>query len=137
MELRKDYVLDRYVIISEGRGKRPKQFIEEEFQKEEKICYFCPGNESLTPKEIARLGNPWKMRVFQNKFAAVAEAGNPVLRTDNIFYTFADAYGTHEVIVETNDHKKQLWDLGKAELVDVFSIYRQRINEILRRNFII
>ena len=26
MELRKDYILDRWVIISETRGHRPKQF---------------------------------------------------------------------------------------------------------------
>ena len=133
LELRKDYVLDRYVIISEGRGKRPVQFREDIEEKDDKVCYFCPGNESTTPKEIGRIGSPWKIRVFQNKFAAVAEAGNPKIRTDNTFYTFADAYGRHEVVVETNDHKKQLWDLPKEDLVDVFNIYRQRINEISQR----
>ncbi|MEM3127291.1 MAG: galactose-1-phosphate uridylyltransferase [Candidatus Woesearchaeota archaeon] len=130
MELRKDYVLDRFVIIAEKREKRPKQFVEEDIQKDEKVCYFCPGNEAFTPAEIGRIGAPWKIRVFSNKFAAVMEAGNPNLKTDNIFYTFSDAYGRHEVIVETNDHKKQLWDLSKEEIVDILGVYRQRINEI-------
>ena len=30
MELRKDYILDRYVIVSAGRGKRPFEFKKQE-----------------------------------------------------------------------------------------------------------
>ncbi len=130
MEIRKDYILDRYVIISEGRGKRPVQFREEIGEVDDKICDFCPGNENLTPKEIAHIGTPWKIRVSPNKFPAVAEVGNANIRTDNIFYTFADAYGSHEVVIETNDHKKQLWDLSKEDVVDILGVYRQRINEL-------
>jgi endoglucanase len=44
---------------------------------------------------------PWKIRVFDNKFPAVSQNGNPVLRTDNRFYTYAAAVGKHEVVVET------------------------------------
>ncbi|MEM2702251.1 MAG: galactose-1-phosphate uridylyltransferase, partial [Candidatus Bathyarchaeia archaeon] len=49
-ELRKDYLLDRWVVIASQRSKRPSDFIEK--QKEERkpaVCPFCPGNEHLTP----------------------------------------------------------------------------------------
>ena len=39
-ELRKDYFLDRYVIIATERGKRPDQFSKEKISKDVKICFF-------------------------------------------------------------------------------------------------
>ncbi len=131
MELRKDYILDRWVIISEGRSKRPHQFKHEE-KKEDKVCFFCPGNEHMTPDEIVRIekDKKWTMRVFPNKFAAVEKKGEINIETHNTYFTFANAYGSHEIIVETNDHKKQLWDLNKEELKELLSLYNQRIIEI-------
>jgi len=46
-------------------------------------CPFCAGNESDTPPEIWRDGDPWRIRVFPNKYPATAR---------------------HEVIVETPAH---------------------------------
>ena len=57
MELRKDYLLDRWVIISEKRSERPRQFDSAKHEKQEGVCYFCPGNENLTPPEIARIND--------------------------------------------------------------------------------
>ena len=135
MELRKDYILDRYVIISTGRGKRPREFKQKEVKEKKGICFFCPGNEKLTPPEIGRLGTKkkWRMRWFANKFAAVDLKGNPIIRTDNDYFTFASAYGYHEVIVETNDHKKQLADLTKSQIKDVLKIYANRIEELSKK----
>lgn len=131
MELRKDYILERWVIISSGRGKRPFEFKKQEEKNEAKNCFFCPGNEKLTPPEIGRLGKrKWRVRWFPNKFAAVEEQGDPAIRTDNKYFTFAAGYGTHEIIVETNDHKKQLSDLGLTEIKDVLKTYQERIKEL-------
>ena len=47
-------------------------------------CPFCPGHESDTPPEIWRDGDPWRVRVFPNKYPATER---------------------HEVIVETPDHR--------------------------------
>lgn len=134
MELRKDYILDRFVIISESRGQRPHEFVESEEKKEE-ACFFCPGNEAMTPPEIMRIPDGkggWKIRVFPNKFAAAELKGNYGVRTDNRFFTFSDAYGVHEIIVETPDHEKHMADLSEAELRDVFKVYNRRIVDILR-----
>jgi UDPglucose--hexose-1-phosphate uridylyltransferase len=71
-------------------------------------------------------------RWFANKFSAVEPKGNSIIRTDNTFYTFSDAYGYHEVIVETNDHNKQLYDLPKEDIKDILSVYGLRIKELLK-----
>ena len=136
MELRKDYILDRYVIISTKRGKRPREFKQKVVQEKKGICFFCPGNEKLTPPEIGRIGTKkkWTMRVFTNKFAAVDLEGDPIIRTDDKYFTFASAHGYHEVIVETNDHKKQLADLTRKQIMDVLKIYANRIEELSKKD---
>ncbi|HNI12454.1 MAG TPA: galactose-1-phosphate uridylyltransferase, partial [bacterium] len=50
-ELRKDPIVNRWVIISEERGKRPSDFAETPSQLTTS-CPFCAGNEHLTPSEI-------------------------------------------------------------------------------------
>jgi len=133
MELRKDYILDRYVIVSSDRGKRPFEFKREKEQKEEKkTCFFCPGNEKLTPPEIGRIGtkDKWRVRWFPNKFPAVDKKGNPNFKTTKKFYTSTSAYGHHEVIVETNNHKKQLADLNPKQIKEVLTAYIDRIKNL-------
>lgn len=138
MELRKDYILDRWVIIAPNRSKRPDEMAkEEDIEKnhiDPKDCFFCPGNESQTPDEIGRLRDDghWKIRWFPNKFTIVDKKGSPSIRTDNEFFTVSDAYGKHEIIVETPDHKKRMWDMSEDEITDVLRIYASRIDELLR-----
>lgn len=137
MELRKDYLLDRFVILATERAKRPHEFKKEKAKEKTKLCYFCPGNENLTPQEILRTSDKkgkWKIRVFPNKFAAVKKKGNPEIRTDNKYFTFADAFGQHEIVVETSDHKKQLADLSVEEIKEVLKVYNNRINELSKIN---
>ena len=139
MELRKDYVLDRYVILATNRGKRPSQFKVEDdslsnLPELDENCPFCPGNEDKTPEEKGRVehNGTWKFRWFDNKFAAVDINGDHVVRTDNEFFTFANAFGKHEVIVETPKHNKQLWDLDEHELSELISVYNFRLEELSR-----
>jgi len=130
-ELRKDYILDRYVIIAADRGKRPHQLVDSA-KAAAKKCFFCPGSEHETPPEIYRVAEDenWRIRVFDNKFPAVSGDGNAIIQTDNDFYTFADAIGKHEVIVETESHDKQLWDLSASQIADVIEVYKLRQEEI-------
>jgi UDPglucose--hexose-1-phosphate uridylyltransferase len=128
-ELRKDYILDRYVIIATERAKRPHQFQQKKDAFDEKIDYFAPGNEGLTPPEIMRwpAGGDWQIRVFPNKFAAVQPKGKSDISTDNGFFTYSDSYGNHEVIVETPDAEESLADVPKERIAQLFRIFRQRI----------
>lgn len=115
-ELRKDYLLDRYVIIAKERGKRPNDFVHKGGEKEEEgggMCFFCPGNEHTTPPEISRVAenDKWVIRNFPNKFPATK---------------------WHEIIVETRTHGKELSELSVERIVKVFEVYAERVKEIKR-----
>ena len=75
-ELRKDYILDRWVIIAKDRGQRPDQFAKKHIdeKRSDSVCFFCPGSESSTPAEITRVEErgKWIIRVFPNKFSPIA-----------------------------------------------------------------
>jgi UDPglucose--hexose-1-phosphate uridylyltransferase len=118
-ELRKDCLLDRWVIIAGNRGKRPVDFIQKECETKEGVCVFCPGNEHLTPKEILSILGPhgWTVRAFENMYPATS-------------LEFPQAFGRHEVIVEMNQHNKNLQDLPPGAIREVIDMYCSRIDDI-------
>ncbi len=131
MEVRKDYLLERYVYFAPERKKRVKQFKKEE-TAQEGICFFCPGNESLTPAEIGRVekNGRWLIRWFPNKFPAVELKKGKVKESG--FLNKRPAYGMHEVIAETPDHKKQMWDLPAGHIKKILEIYKLRMRELTK-----
>ena len=103
-ELRKDYIFDRWVIVNTERAKRPRDFIKQHPKiNDSGPCPFCQGNEKMTPPEIARIeeNGEWILRVFENKFPAVTIEGSSQVKTEGEFFTKGNAFGKHEVIVET------------------------------------
>lgn len=66
-------------------------------------CPFCPGHEHETPPELARIGDPWRVRVFDNK------------------YPFAPR---HEVIVESPRHDATFGQLENA--AEIVALYVER-----------
>lgn len=139
VELRKDYVLDRWVILAPSRKKRPRDFVKQPAALSSNVCVFCTGNEKLTPPEIGRINGPdgnWSIRWFLNLFPAVQEEGQIDVRTDNTFYTFAAAYGSHEVVAETPLHDRQLWDFSSQEIRQLLQVYRERIEELGKKESI-
>ena len=66
-------------------------------------CPFCPGHESDTPPEVARIGDPWRVRAFPNKYPATPGA---------------------EVIVESPEHGQRFEEVEHA--ADVVQMYAQR-----------
>ena len=133
--LRKDYLLDRYVVIAAGRAKRPQdnQLPEAKAQPFDAKCVFCPGNEEKTPPELGRVGSPekWSVRAFANKFAAFAPEFSAV-ESQLPGLVEKPAVGRHEVVVDAPGHDKTLWDLGESELVDVFFLLNRRQAAILK-----
>lgn len=130
-ELRRDYILDEWVILSTGRQARPHQLIEDA-KKDSQICYFCPGNEKLTPDENGRVSGKdgWLLRWVPNKFPAVESVGISFPKTDNRFFSFANNFGFHEIIIETPVHDKQMWDFSCGELESVLQVYSQRVSAL-------
>ncbi len=138
-ELRKDPVLGRWVIISTERAKRPKDFRVEPEKKSVTPgkCPFCPGNEKATPPEIfairpqdTRPNTPgWTLRIIPNKFPALRIEGEIDRRGEGL-YDRMNGIGTHEVIIETPDHSKDLADLADPDFYNVVYTYRKRIIEL-------
>jgi len=91
------------------------------------VDVFAPGNERLTPKEIGRIDNPWRMRWIPNKYPFAEHKSHHGLKKK--FFKTEPAYGHHELIVETPT-KKQLWDFTEAEIKELLQVYAQRIKEI-------
>lgn len=139
-QVRKDFLLDRYAVISEKRSARPHDFKSKPISGTPSMpvsgahpatpaqgapvmpaapivgnydpkCFFCLGNESLTPPTIDQYPakGPWEIRVFLNKFAAL----KPPL-------------GQHEVLVDVKEHGKDLKDLAPEQIVQVFKMYEKR-----------
>ncbi len=130
-EIRKDYILDRWVVISPKRGARPHELVKPA-SVETGPCFFCPGNESMTPPEIGRVvrNGSWQLRWFENKFPAVKPEGDTAIKTEGRFYTFGNAFGYHEVLVETPRHDRQLAELPVEDIEQVFHVYARRIVEL-------
>ena len=122
-EIRRDYLLDRYVIVAENRGKRPYDYVQKAppAQVMEGVCVFCPGNEHLTPPETGRVGGKrWLARSFYNKFPAVADE-------------FPNACGSHEVLVETPEHIPKMSHLSERQIAAGLELYSQRIRSLYGR----
>jgi UDPglucose--hexose-1-phosphate uridylyltransferase len=116
-ELRLD-ALGNESVLTPWRSKRPQDFAVPRPTKTTppSKCFFCPGNEHLTPPEIDRIerGGKWAVRCFPNKFPAFGK-------------DFPKAYGRHEVIVESPDHCKTLSELDLAGFSDYLQMMQRRV----------
>jgi UDPglucose--hexose-1-phosphate uridylyltransferase len=128
-ELRQDPTTRDWVVIASERSRRPEQFKREPPSQNQSIatCPFCPGNEQLTPPTIAELRNEnsWKVRVVANKFSAFDPQAIHHPHHHNLFNS-QDAYGHHEVVIETPKHATSLGEVDVAAVRDVLRIYRDR-----------
>lgn len=112
-ELRKDLIVDRYVIIAPHRNMRPKDTNLSASGKSP--CGFCPERVDRV-RDLYHAGpvkKRWRVKVIRNIF--------PVVSLDN-----PRAYGMHEVIIETPDHDRQLDDLPVPHIEELFRVYVQR-----------
>ncbi|MFH1822801.1 MAG: DUF4931 domain-containing protein [Patescibacteria group bacterium] len=119
-EIRKAYLLDKYVIITPGRLVRPRDIKEQTVIERTSLCPFCPGK--ILEKNILdeiQSKNSWQVLSIKNIFPAVT--------LDN-----KKAYGTQEVIIETPDHAKELANLSVEHIEQVLRMYARRTKEIAK-----
>jgi UDPglucose--hexose-1-phosphate uridylyltransferase len=121
-ELRKDYLLNRWVIITTERSKRPTDFATKWAERGKgKICPFCPGNEKMTPPATllyfkadnrikkgkdtdGKRRSDWLIRVFPNLYPALKPPSKVKVRSSSGQYQRMSAVGLHEVVVESPKH---------------------------------
>jgi UDPglucose--hexose-1-phosphate uridylyltransferase len=95
-------ITDDPVILAPEREQRPNVF-------EGAPCPFCPGAEEQTPPEIARDGEPWRIRVFPNRYPPTEHA---------------------EVIVESAKHEDAFDALSPDHATRVVEMYFERYRAI-------
>jgi len=108
-----DITTNRWIIIAEGRSKRPKDVSKSDRAGVNKFCVFCPGYEKLSGTEVYRIGpgepnSPgWQVRVIANKY--------PI--TD-----------FHEVIIHSPDDQKDIDSLPLDQVHKILLTFRDRYN---------
>lgn len=136
-ELRKDPIVDRWVIVSPERNQRPSDFHLQSGTQPPHVCPFCPGNEAMTPNEVlayrrchTRPNTPgWTVRVVPNRYPAVRREGALVERIGGLFGAM-NGIGAHEVIIETADHDASLATLPLCHVEEVLWAFRDRLLEL-------
>ena len=106
---RKDYLTDTWCHLNLARASRP--FAAPQLTRsEEMLCFFCPGNEHSTPRDVRTgadtisIGEPtWKLRAFPNLYPWLAGHGN---------------------VVESCDHKVNLKDIQEEDQVAALTTIR-------------
>jgi len=133
-QLRKDPVVNRWVIIDPDREEREAIFRSEALiPPHGGVCPFCPGNEGQTPKEIFALGQPgrrpngagWWVRVVPDKHPILKIEGELDREPEGMF-DFMSPVGAHEIVVETPQHSVEWPDLDDAQLEGILRTYRWR-----------
>lgn len=139
-ELRKDPIVDRWVIIATERAKRPNDFRPDQAEMVEiSPCPFCPGNERLTPPEITAVrtkdtqpNSPgWDVRVVPS-IAPVLRIEGELNKRPHGIYDMMNGIGAHEIIIETPKHIDNINLLEPEEIAKVLAIYKERLLDLER-----
>jgi UDPglucose--hexose-1-phosphate uridylyltransferase len=155
-ELRKDYLLDRWVVIATERGRRPTDFAKPKPEAAKTaVCPMCVGNENMTPPalmlyqkengEIKWSQDPlvgerpknWLLRVIPNLYPAFSPPRQPederqIVKSDYLW----DAIGHHEVIVESPNHDEDPADTELPQLELVINAYVERLKELSAKSYV-
>ncbi len=107
---RKDYLTDTWCHLNLARASRP--FTAPQLTRsEETFCFFCPGNEHSTPRDVETGGdticigeNGWRVRAFPNLYPWLTGHGN---------------------VVESSEHKVSLKDIDEEEQAAALFTFRQ------------
>jgi UDPglucose--hexose-1-phosphate uridylyltransferase len=134
--LRKDYVLDKFVIVpGNAQHGHDKEALSEK-------CPYCPGNEMMTePALIAlvakdgmlqRLSDSdenivedWCVRVFPSSLPMVTTTGTSGY-TDRPLYS-EPAYGYHQVVVASPQHNQKLSQISVDQWANVLLVIQDRV----------
>lgn len=130
-ELRQDLVSGDWIILAPGRATRPNDLFKKKqlrARAPKKTCPFenleASGN---SPIELFPPSEKWRVAVVPNKYPALTP--NLSCATEHIHgpYSTIDGVGHHDLII-TRDHEKNLPKLSRAEAMELFSVFKHRLN---------
>lgn len=136
-ELRKDPIVQRWVIMAPERADRPIEVIDEPLSGAASTDPFAEGNESRTTPEIlayraagTKPDEPgWRVRVVPNKYPSVV-AGDELNPRNIGLYECANGIGAHEVIIECPHFETNLGRLSPENIAEVLQAYHERLNAL-------
>lgn len=136
-ELRWDPLKQNWVVVAQGKGRRPRDFIVEREKVITTACPFCYGREEKTPSEIFAIrpdgslpDTPgWQVRVIPNKYPVLGIEGDLDKKGMGLYDTM-NGIGAHEVIIENPDHDRGLAEFSLDEIANVFKVYRTRLLDL-------
>ncbi len=115
-EIRKDYVLDRYVLIAPRRLKRPKQIKE--------TAIIVTSSSPFTPEHLK------KTKIIDS----VGSGKNKIIAIKNLYPAVTPhnkkAYGIQEVIVDVTDPVARLVDMPVEHIIHLLQMYGQRVKAV-------
>ncbi len=132
-EMRKDPILNRWIIVAPHRRDRPNEF-KRASGNAGYVCPFCEGNEALTPRECwayrdtgtAADETGWRVRVVPNKYPALASTAD-IPPQDDALHPAGPAKGVHEIIIDTPRHVVAVSELSHEEVFWSLLACRDRI----------
>ncbi len=154
-ELRKDYLLDRWVVIATERARRPVDFAKQKNEPAKTSnCPLCAGNEHMTPPAVLvylpsnggirkdkdegdfRHKN-WIIRCIPNLYPAFTPPKEPA-DTEHIMESdsFGYAIGHHEVLVESPNHTDHPANASLPQLVHLINAYKDRLSELSTKPYV-
>lgn len=153
-QVRRDYLLDRWVVIATERGRRPTDLKKERAQAKTGVCPMCPGNEHMTPpavlvylksgreiKKDADRGNErhrnWLVRCIPNLYPAFSPPDSKLALKGIVKHNdLAMAVGHHEVIIESPTHDAHPADAQISQLRLVVNAYVDRLRELSGKPYV-
>ena len=151
-ELRKDYLLDKWVVIASQRKRRPTDFVKKKEEKGRGVCPFCRGNEHMTPpavlvylssdgtiiKEQDRNGvrhKDWIVRCVPNLYPAfsVPEREKEKFKGES---TLSRAIGHHEILIESPKHNEHPGVARISQLKLTINAYIDRMNYLYSKPYV-
>lgn len=133
-ELRLNVVTKEWVIIAPERSSRPVEHTPCSRRPQAlhlPDCPFCPGNESMTTREVFRIDDDdgtWITRVVPNKFPVLTDRGlMPAHRHAGLNHT-VEGVGVHEVIIETPRHDLAIAQMTPSQVRTIVMTYFDRYN---------
>jgi len=155
-ELRKDYLLNRWVVVATERSRRPIDFAKPKLPiTKTTICPLCVGNENMTPRAIMlyekekdtikRSQDPltgtrsqnWLVRCIPNLYPAFSppqktEDEIQIIKTDCLW----DAIGNHEVVVESPNHEEDPAEAELQQLELLIKVYIERLKDLSEKPYV-
>ncbi|XES78488.1 MAG: galactose-1-phosphate uridylyltransferase [Candidatus Bathyarchaeia archaeon] len=154
-ELRKDYLLNRWVIIATERARRPTDFSKQKTEQAQTAnCPLCPGNEHVTPPAVLvylpsdggikkdheqgtfRFQN-WVLRNIPNLYPAFvppknSEDAEQILKRADFGY----AIGHHEVLIESPNHMDHPSNAPLPQVIHIVNAYKDRLSALSQKPYV-